>query len=125
MVEHEEGKMGEFYLMQGVQRRVIVILSHESGEDLKWERVIDMTIGMQLCVCVCVCVCVRVFMYVCVMMRIIDLRPSRLSFFFLFLLSGQVSLSPKPDANPSPAISLSILPSLIKQTTGDDRQETK
>lgn len=34
-----------FQLQQGVQRRVRVTISHESGADLEWERVLDLTIG--------------------------------------------------------------------------------
>jgi kinesin family protein 1 len=34
-----------FTLQQGVQRRVRVIISHESGADLEWERVLDLAIG--------------------------------------------------------------------------------
>ena len=34
-----------FFLTQGVQRRIDVTLSHESGDELRWERVVDMQIG--------------------------------------------------------------------------------
>ena len=34
-----------FMLTQGVQRRIDVTLSHESGDDLRWERVVDMQVG--------------------------------------------------------------------------------
>lgn len=37
-----------FYLTQGVQRRVDVCLSHECGEELRWDRVVDLQIG-QIC----------------------------------------------------------------------------
>jgi kinesin family protein 1 len=43
-VERERGN-SYFKLQQGVQRRVRVTISHESGADLEWERVLDLTIG--------------------------------------------------------------------------------
>lgn len=34
-----------FHLQQGVQRRVRITISHEAGQDLEWERVVDLSIG--------------------------------------------------------------------------------
>eukprot|EP00040_Diaphanoeca_grandis_P005617 m.33711 g.33711 ORF g.33711 m.33711 type:complete len:1456 (-) comp16859_c1_seq1:91-4458(-) len=45
-VEVQQEKGVRYYQMQqGVQRRVRVIVSHESGADLEWERVLDLAIG--------------------------------------------------------------------------------
>mmetsp|Transcript_5379 Transcript_5379/g.16302 ORF Transcript_5379/g.16302 Transcript_5379/m.16302 type:complete len:472 (+) Transcript_5379:1-1416(+) len=43
-VSDEKG-IRAFQLQQGVQRKVRVTMSHESGEDLEWTRVIEMSIG--------------------------------------------------------------------------------
>ena len=37
-----------FLLQQGVQRKVRVTIAHESGDDLEWTRVMEMSIGIAM-----------------------------------------------------------------------------
>ncbi len=48
-VEHLDDGKSYFMLQQGVQRRVVVTIAHESGADLAWGKVMDMTIGEFCC----------------------------------------------------------------------------
>lgn len=49
-VDHNDANAddGVFLLMQGVQRRIIFTISHETGENLNWARVLNMTMGNML-----------------------------------------------------------------------------
>jgi hypothetical protein len=40
---------GKFLLHQGVQRRIIITLCHESGSDLIWKDVKEVVIGKRYC----------------------------------------------------------------------------
>lgn len=44
-VTHDSRHASFFNLQQGVQRRIRITISHESGEDLEWGHVLDLTIG--------------------------------------------------------------------------------
>jgi len=44
-VTHDSKHVSYFNLQQGVQRRVRITISHESGEELEWGHVLDLSIG--------------------------------------------------------------------------------
>ena len=117
------GANSVFYLTQGVQRRIDVTLSHESGDELRWERVVDMEIGAALSiVCWRGCRSMWVGARLCVCA---DGVANMLAHALIAVADGPGQIhregDPTVSAMNARALALDLLPWYTSQGCGDER----